>query len=230
MTNRTCVDWSAAILQAVPRSLKTGHPNIHSPRRLFNSRRGLRDWFGYQLTWTIWQPELAARHNGGEYSAASPPHLRKPLESVYLSAGTHPYQQPCSSAPRAEECQKRKGEKEDEAGKEALWKALICTQETYMATPPANAALLEHICVCVGWEGGETGGMAYERRGVNSSLSPVPWDPFCCLQISVEFRLGGRRAEVKRMPWLRLRRTRSDNRKNPRWPRLRPVSVRQASL
>lgn len=73
MTNRTCVDWSAAILQAVPRSLKTGHPNIHSPRRLFNSRRGLRDWFGYQLTWTIWQPELAARHNGGEYSAASPP-------------------------------------------------------------------------------------------------------------------------------------------------------------
>lgn len=43
-----------------------------------------------------------------------------------------------------------------------------------MATPPANAALLEHICVCVGWEGGETGGMAYERRGVNSSLSPVP--------------------------------------------------------
>ena len=83
--------------------------------------------------------------------------LRKPLESVYLSAGTHPYQQPCSNAPPAEECQKRKGEKGDEAGKEALWKALICTQETYMATPPANAALLEHICVCVGWGGGGGG-------------------------------------------------------------------------
>lgn len=31
-----------------------------------------------------------------------------------------------------------------------------------MATPPANAALLEHICVWV---------PVYERRGVNSSLS-----------------------------------------------------------
>lgn len=61
-----------------------------------------------------------------EYSAEV--FLHKPLESVYLSAGTHPYQQPCSNAPPAEDCQREKekrggGEKEDEA----LWKALICT-------------------------------------------------------------------------------------------------------
>lgn len=63
-----------------------------------------------------------------------------------------------------------------------------------MATSPAEAALHEHICVW-GWRG-----PAYERQRVNSSLQSIPRDPFCCLKISVKFRLGGRHAEVKRMP------------------------------
>lgn len=59
-------------------------------------------------------------------------------------------------------------EKEDEAGKEALLEGFDTYSRTYMATPLANAALLEHICV---WDGR---GPAYELRGVNSSLAPVP--------------------------------------------------------
>lgn len=64
---------------------------------------------------------------------------------------------------------------------------------TYMATSPAEAALHGHICAR-DWRG-----PAYERQRVNSSLQSIPRDPFCCLKISVKFRLGGRRAEVKRM-------------------------------
>lgn len=151
-------------------------------------------------------PELALQHNGGNIQQRF---LHKPLESVYLSVGTQPYQQPRSNAPWAEECQRERKDGERGSGrgrKRGSLEGFDMYSRTYMATPPANAALLEHICVWDGW------GPAYERRGVNSSLSLVPWDPFCCLQISVEFRLSGRRAEVKRMPWLRLRRTRGDNR------------------
>lgn len=112
--------------------------------------------------------ELALQHNGGNIL---PRFLHKPLESVYLSVGTHPYQQPCFNAPRAEECQRERKDEERERGRGSKRGSLggfDLYSRTYMATPPANAALLEHICVWDGW------GQAYELRGVNSPLSPVP--------------------------------------------------------
>lgn len=60
----------------------------------------------------------------GEYSAGL---YSKSLESVYLSASTHPYHQAHSNALHDEERQRE--EKEEEGEKEALWKALICTHE-----------------------------------------------------------------------------------------------------
>lgn len=93
-------------------------------------------------------PELASPHNEGNIQQRF---LHKPLESVYLSVGTHPYQQPCSTASQAEECQrKRKDEGKKKRGRGrrgGSLEAFDMYSRTYMATPPANAALLEHICV-----------------------------------------------------------------------------------
>lgn len=177
MTNGTCVDWSTTSVQLC-HTFYTGHPNIHLPHSAIKQSLWFRDWFGYQFMSTSWQPvmpELALQHNGGNIQHHF---LHKPLERVYLSVGTHPYQQHCSNTPRAEESQgeRKDVERERERGrKRGSLQGFDMHSRTYMVTPPANAALLEHICV---WD---RRGLAYERRGVNSSPSTVPWDPFCCL-------------------------------------------------
>ena len=110
-------DWSTTSLQLFHRS----RPNIPSPHSAVYQSMWHWDRFGYLFTPTSRQPdvpELASRHNVGNTQQCF---LHKPLESVYLSVGTHPYQQPSSNAQRREGC---RGD-----GGEAFWKALICTQE-----------------------------------------------------------------------------------------------------
>lgn len=90
------------------------------------------------------------RRNGGNIQLHFFFPLHKPLESVYLSVGTHPYQQPCSHAPRAEECRRgEKGGKRQEREKRTLWKVLIRTREHTWLLHRLMFALLEHIRV---WE------------------------------------------------------------------------------
>lgn len=60
-----------------------------------------------------------------EYSAAF---FFKSLKSVYLSVSTHSYHQASSSALQADECERKEKEEGGEE-EEALWTALICTQE-----------------------------------------------------------------------------------------------------
>lgn len=69
-------------------------------------------------------PELASPHSGENIQQLL---SSQSLESVYLSASTHPYQQACSNALQDEEWQKKEKEVQDK--KEALWTALIGTRE-----------------------------------------------------------------------------------------------------
>lgn len=66
--------------------------------RLFNSQHGRGIGLVICLRrpadrWFL--PELVLEYNGGNILQRF---LHKPLESVYLSVGTHPYQRPCTDA------------------------------------------------------------------------------------------------------------------------------------
>lgn len=99
-----------------------------------------------RLTASYARASLATQR--AEYSAGL---FSKSLESVYLSASTHPYHQACSTALHDEECQREENEEEDE--KEALWTALICIHE--------HTWLLHRLMP----HSANTSGGAYEQTG-----------------------------------------------------------------
>lgn len=105
----------------------------------------------------------SATQLGGEHS---PPPLHKPLQSAYLSLGTHPYRH--ALLQRVAEA----GGGEDEA----LWKVLIRTTEHTWPLCRLRFALLEHICVRDG------GREAYELWGSKFfPLSHSLESHSCCL-------------------------------------------------